>query len=83
MIVSVKASSFRLGPVLLQHQEDGTLKPVAFASRALSPTEQRYAQIEKEALAITLAFERFSDFLIGIEFQIDRSQTVSATFGLK
>lgn len=27
-------------------------KPVAFASRAMSETEERYVQIEKEALAI-------------------------------
>uniref|UniRef100_A0A8C6S7Y3 Reverse transcriptase/retrotransposon-derived protein RNase H-like domain-containing protein n=1 Tax=Neogobius melanostomus TaxID=47308 RepID=A0A8C6S7Y3_9GOBI len=37
--VSADASSFGLGAVLLQNQEDGAIKPVAFASRALSPTE--------------------------------------------
>ena len=36
----------------------------------MSPTEQRYAQIENEALALTCACERFADYLIGISFHI-------------
>ena len=37
------ASEKGLGAVLLQNGQ-----PVAFASKTLSPTERRYAQIEKE-----------------------------------
>lgn len=37
----------------------------------MSPTEQRYAQIEKEALGITWASERFADYLIGLKFHIE------------
>ena len=36
----------------------------------MTPTEQRYAQIEKEALAFTWACERLSDYLIGLSFRI-------------
>ncbi len=36
-----------------------------------SSTEQRYAQIEKEALAITWACERFSDYFIGADFHVE------------
>ena len=36
-----------------------------FISRAFTPVECRYAQIEKEALALTWACERFSDYIVG------------------
>ena len=41
------------------------MKPVSYHS------EQRYAQIEKEALAFTWACERFSDYLVGLKFTIE------------
>ena len=58
------ASLFGLGAVLLQKVEGGW-KPVAYASRSMSPTERRYAQIEKEALAITWACGKFSNYVLG------------------
>ncbi|MCG7878633.1 MAG: RNase H-like domain-containing protein [Candidatus Thiodiazotropha endolucinida] len=70
-VVSSDASNYGIGSVLMQKQDDGQLKPVAYASRALTPTEQRYATIEKEALGITWACERFRDFLIGKLFHIN------------
>jgi len=37
------ASSYGLGAVFMQLQDDGEWRPVAFASRAMSPMEKRYA----------------------------------------
>ena len=68
--VCADASSYGVGAVLLQKQGE-LWKPVAFASRSLSGTEQRYTQIEKEALALTWACERFSEYIIRKEILLE------------
>ena len=47
---SADASSYGLGVVLLQKQPSGLWAPIAYASCAMTLTEQHYSQIEKEAL---------------------------------
>lgn len=54
------ASQHGLGAACLQDD-----KPVACASRTLNPTERRYAQIEKELLAVVFACYRFYDYIYG------------------
>ena len=49
-----------LGAVLLQEG-----KPVAYASKSLSPTEEDYAQIEKEMYVIVFGTERFHQCVYG------------------
>ena len=68
--LSADASSYGLGAVLLQ-QFGTEWKPIAYTSRSMSKTEQRYAQIEKEALATTWACEKFSDFILGKSIEIE------------
>ena len=68
--ISVDASKFGLGAALLQKHGD-TWAPVAYASRSLSKSEQNYAQIEKEALAILFGCERFHVYLYGKSFTVE------------
>ena len=68
--VSTDTSSYGLGAVLRQ-RTNGTLRPVAYASRAMTPTEQRYSQIEKEALMTTWYLERFTDYLYGMSIHVE------------
>ena len=48
----VDASPVGLGAILVQDKGVKGWNPIAYASRALSDTETRYAQIEREALTI-------------------------------
>lgn len=59
-----------VGAVLLQTQSDGQNKPIAYASRSLTPTERRYSQIEREALGCVWAVEHFRTYLWGGKFTL-------------
>lgn len=73
MILQVDASDYGLGAALLQPSkphsgttlDESSLQPIAYSSKSLTPTEQRYAQIEKECLAIVEAFNKFDQWLLG------------------
>ena len=64
--IQCDSSQYGLGACLLQD-----LKPVAYVSRALTPTEQHYAQIEKELLAIVFAMERFHTYVYGRNVSVE------------
>ena len=55
--IEVDASMAGLGAALIQCG-----KPIAFASKALTPTETRYANIERELLAVVYGLEKFHTY---------------------
>ena len=70
VLLSVDASPLGVGAVLLQNGQ-----PLEFASRTLTETEQRYAQIEKELLAVFLGVAAVSSICLWTNSDSgDRSQ---------
>nr|XP_045614303.1 uncharacterized protein K02A2.6-like [Procambarus clarkii]XP_045614304.1 uncharacterized protein K02A2.6-like [Procambarus clarkii]XP_045614305.1 uncharacterized protein K02A2.6-like [Procambarus clarkii]XP_045614306.1 uncharacterized protein K02A2.6-like [Procambarus clarkii]XP_045614307.1 uncharacterized protein K02A2.6-like [Procambarus clarkii]XP_045614308.1 uncharacterized protein K02A2.6-like [Procambarus clarkii]XP_045614309.1 uncharacterized protein K02A2.6-like [Procambarus clarki len=65
--LEVDASPIGVGCVLLQ-EVDGQEKVVYFASKKLSPAEQSYSQLDKEALALVYAVKKLRYFLLGRKF---------------
>ena len=68
--ISADVSAYGLGAVLLQQHAD-MCQPVAFASISMTNTEQRYSQIEMEALALVWACEKFGDYVIGKDIVLE------------
>lgn len=64
---------------MLLQRHDNEWMPVAYASRVMSDAETRYAQIEKEMLAISFACEHFHQYIFGqvVEVETDHKPLVS------
>jgi len=64
--LQVDASKFGLGATLLQSG-----RPVAYASKSLTPAEVNYAQIEKEMYAILFGCQRFHQYIYGHQVTVE------------
>jgi len=77
-VLQVDASTKGLGAALLQDD-----KPVAFASKALTDVETRYANIERELLAVVYGCERFNTYLFGRPFTVNSDHKPLESIHLK
>lgn len=65
-VISVESSKSGIGAVLLQNN-----LPCAYASRALTDTQQRYAQNEKEMAAICFGLNKFHKYIYGKKVMVE------------
>ena len=66
LTLQVDASSTGLGAALIQEGQ-----PIAYASKALRPTQRNYAQIEKELLAMVFGCAKFEEYIVGRDVTIE------------
>ena len=66
--LQVDASKVSPGAVLIQNDSQGRDKPVAFASRSLTPAETRCANIECKMLAVVFGCIKFHHYICSRKF---------------
>lgn len=82
--VAADASSLAIGAQLSHIMPDGSVKAVYYASRTLTIAERSYSQIEREALGLIFAVQRFHRFIYGREFTLSTDhKPLLAIFGSK
>jgi hypothetical protein len=64
-VLETDASDDALSATILQHDDNGDLHPVAFASKTLNDAQRNYSVTDREALAIVWGLEHFNSYCEG------------------
>ena len=70
LTLACDASPYGVGVVLPHVMDDDSEQPVTCISRSLSPAEQNYAQLDREALAIVFRVTKLRQYLLSCHFKI-------------
>ena len=70
LVLATDASAYGVDAVLSHIYPDGIERPIQYASRTLSTTQQKYAQIDKEAYGISFGVKKFHQYLYGNTFTL-------------
>jgi hypothetical protein len=81
----VDASKQGLGAALIQidPQQPEQENIIAFASKSLTETEKKYANIEREMLAVVFGVEKFHTYIYGAHFTVESDHKPLESIHLK
>ena len=71
LVLTCDTSPYGLGAVLSHTMDDGSVRPISYASRSLTAAEKGYAKLKKEALSINFGIKKFHNYLYGRKFIIE------------